>query len=78
MLPTAWKQRPAINAITEPQQPLFAHKLAQGAQHLILASQIAELARQENGVPPARYPRLDLIAQCCSISHVWPAKTGQL
>jgi hypothetical protein len=70
VLLTVWKQRPAINAIAEPQQPFLAHKLAQGAQHLILAAQIAELARQEHGTPPARDPRLNLVAQCHSISHV--------
>src|SRR5271157_2086223 len=46
----------AIDAVAETHEGAVPHQAAQRAQHLILAAEIAELARQEYVVPPAGDP----------------------
>jgi hypothetical protein len=43
-----------VDPIAEAHEPAFLYQTTQGAQHLILATEIAELARQEYVVAPAR------------------------
>src|SRR5271168_3466660 len=62
--------RAAIDAVAEAHETALAHQAAQRAQHLVLAAEIAELARKEHLVPPAGDAVPDLLAQCQPSRHV--------
>ena len=47
----------------------FPHQTAQHAQHLVLAAEIGELARQEHVVPLPGDPGLYFFAQCLPLPH---------
>src|ERR1700677_1750056 len=62
--------RTPIDAITEPHQAPLVHQLAQGAQDLILAAKVLELARQEHVLALlAGDPLFNLFAQCVLARH---------
>ena len=67
----------AIDAVAEAHEAAVPHQAAQRAQHLVLAAEIAELARQEHVLAPlAGDPFLDPFAQCLPSGIVQPfAKT---
>src|SRR6185503_2553266 len=60
----------AIDAVAKTNQPVFAHEPTQRAQHLVLAAQMSELAREEHGIARlAGHPLLDLLLQCLAARH---------
>ena len=65
----------AIDAVAEADSLPSSHQLAQRAQHLVLAAEIAELARQEHVVAPLGDPRLDPVPVMSSVAlaSVFPA-----
>ena len=58
-----------MDAIAEPHEPAVAHEAAERAEHLVLAAEIAELARQEHIAPPPGDPFPHPFAQCPPPRH---------
>src|ERR1700722_14993709 len=59
----------AIDAVAKAHQLTVTHETTQHAQHLILAAEIAELARQEYVVAPFGDPRFHTFPQCRLPAH---------